>query len=399
VTGPDGAATARPGRFPLVDSLRAIAALLIVAYHAAFVLGGLEPDGPGRWLAHLNVGVPLFFAISGFLLYRPFVAARVRGLPSPSLRAYALRRVARIAPAYWVALTIVAVALAREEVFDGPHGLVTYYGFAQAYGADSVTGGIGQAWTLSVEVAFYVALPLALLAPVRGARGQWRLIGAIVAASVAWKLIVATTADPAGDAYFPLLVALPGAADLFAAGMALAVLSAGPRPPGRLQALVGRRPALPWLAALAAFALLGTDWPAEGPTATLLRDRALEAVVVLGLLAPAVIGADGGGAVRRLLAQRWLAWIGLVSYGVYLWHLDVLRELEGAGLPGPAVVTLGVAGSLALGAASWYGLERHAIRLGRRASGRPPVAPRAGVPAPAAAESLVPSETRARRKP
>ena len=114
--------SARPGRYPLVDAVRAIAALLILAYHAAFVLGGLTPDGAGRWFAHLNVGVPLFFAISGFLLYRPFVAARLDGRPPPGLRAYWVRRALRIVPAYWLALTIVAIVLGRDQIFDGLPG-------------------------------------------------------------------------------------------------------------------------------------------------------------------------------------------------------------------------------------------------------------------------------------
>ena len=62
-----------------VDSLRAVAALLIVAYHVAFVLGALGGEGSGAWLAQLQVGVPLFFAISGFLLYRPWVKAKLAG--------------------------------------------------------------------------------------------------------------------------------------------------------------------------------------------------------------------------------------------------------------------------------------------------------------------------------
>jgi peptidoglycan/LPS O-acetylase OafA/YrhL len=387
VVGPQGAMSARPGRYPLVDAVRAIAALLILAYHAAFVLGGLTADGAGRWLVHLNVGVPLFFAISGFLLYRPFVAARLEGRPAPGLRAYAARRALRIVPAYWLALTVVAVVLGRDEVFGGPGGVLTYYGFAQSYGPGSITGGIGQAWTLGVEVAFYALLPLALLVRSPSPRAHWALIGAIVLASVAWKAVVVERVDPAGDAYFPLLIALPASLDLFAAGMALALLCVDPRGPGRAGALVERAGWLPWLAAGAAFALLGTDWPASGPLASLLRDRALEAVVVLGLLAPAVLGTRGGGPVRRLLAWRPLAWVGLVSYGVYLWHLDVLRELESAGLPGAAVVVLGLAGSLALGAATWYGVERHAIRAGRRASGRPPAEPAAARPVPAAESS------------
>lgn len=378
---------ARPGRYPLVDSVRAIAALLILAYHAAFVLGGLTPDGAGRWLAHLNVGVPLFFAISGFLLYRPFVAARLAGRPAPRLRAYAIRRALRIVPAYWLALTVLALVLGRAEVVDGLGGALTYYGFAQAYGSGSITGGIGQAWTLGVEVAFYALLPLALLVRSRAARAHWGLVLATVLSSVAWKAVVVEGVDPAGGAYLPLLIALPAAADLFAAGMALALLTADPRGPGRAGAVVERAPWLAWLAALGAFALLGTDWPAAGPLASVLRDRALEAVVVLGLLAPAVLGTRGGGTVRRLLAWRPLAWVGLVSYGVYLWHLDVLRELDRAGLPGPAVVVLGLAGSLGLGAASWYGVERHAIRAGRRSSGRPPAEPAAAPPVPAAESS------------
>ena len=65
-----------------------------------------------RWavlLAHLNVGVALFFLISGFLLYRPYALALVHGSEPPRLAAYAKRRFLRIVPAYWVALTLLAL--------------------------------------------------------------------------------------------------------------------------------------------------------------------------------------------------------------------------------------------------------------------------------------------------
>ena len=68
-------------RLPYVDSLRAIAALSVLGYHAAFVLDGVGGAGLGPWLAELDVGVVLFFAISGFLLYRPFAAAVLRDRP------------------------------------------------------------------------------------------------------------------------------------------------------------------------------------------------------------------------------------------------------------------------------------------------------------------------------
>src|SRR4029450_2569433 len=88
--GVEGAVIVRDARFPLVDAMRAIAALSIVAYHVAFVQGGFEAGGGGGGLARLNVGVPLFFAISGFLLYRPWAAARLAGEPGASTRGSAL---------------------------------------------------------------------------------------------------------------------------------------------------------------------------------------------------------------------------------------------------------------------------------------------------------------------
>ena len=346
-------------RLPYVDSLRAIAALSVLGFHAAFVLDEVGGAGLGPWLAELDVGVVLFFAISGFLLYRPFVVARLEGAPLPSLRDYARRRVLRIVPAYWVVLTVIVVTVGREGVFTA-EGIPTYYGFLQSLRPETVTGGIAQAWTLGVELSFYAVLPLLALAA-RRLGSEWALLAALFAGSVAFKAVAAAIADPDGPAYLPLLISLPAQLDHFVVGMALAVVSAGGG--GEAERLVERAPWLPWLGAAAAFALLGADLGAGGAVARELTDHALQSVVALGLLLPAVLGAArGGGWVRRLLGRPELAWAGMVSYGVYLWHLDVLRELDASGLPGPAVVALGLALSLGLGAASWYGIERRFVR-------------------------------------
>ena len=259
-------------------------------------------------------------------------------------------------------------------------GALVYFGFLQAYDPARFTGGIGQAWTLTVEVAFYAALPLLALAARRlrvpGLRGEWLLIGGLVTLSVAWRAVVLAAVDPADRAYFPLLVALPAQLDVFAGGMALAVLSAAGRE--------WRGAAAGWLVAAAAYAALALLRP-DGIGARVVLEHELQAVAAIGLLAPAVAGA--GGAVRGLLAWRPLAWVGLISYGVYLWHLDVLRELAEHDLPVPVLAGAGLALSLALGAASWYGLERHALRLGRRAAGAPPGEPHAARPLPTTAET------------
>jgi peptidoglycan/LPS O-acetylase OafA/YrhL len=360
-------------RYPLVDAVRAIAALSIVAYHVAFVSGNLDT----AWLTGLNVGVPLFFAISGFLLYRPWAAARLAGEAAPSTRVYAVRRVLRIVPAYWVALVIIALIAGRDEVFAWPEALL-YFGFAQAYSPEHFTGGIGPAWTLTVEVAFYAALPLIALAarrlPGPVLRGEALLIAGLVAVSVLWRAVVLVLVDPSDAAWFPLLVALPAQLDVFAGGMALAVLSVAGRE--------GRAQSAGWAVALAAYALLAL-WRPDGEAARVVAEHQLQAVIALGLLAPAVLGS--GGALRRGLAWRPLAWVGLISYGVYLWHLDALKAMDS--LPVVPLAVCGLAASLALGAASWYGLERYAQRLGRRLTGRPPAEPRSGRPAPVTAEA------------
>src|SRR3954451_5306241 len=100
-----------PNRFPLVDSMRAIAALAVFGTHVAFFMGAYDGSPIGPYAQRLDVGVTGFFLISGFLLYRPFVLARQGGDALPAVGAYAWRRGLRIAPAYWVALTVSALLL------------------------------------------------------------------------------------------------------------------------------------------------------------------------------------------------------------------------------------------------------------------------------------------------
>ena len=86
------------GRFGLMDSLRAIAALSIVAYHVAPRAGAFDDEFALDLSAQLSTGVALFFLISGFLLYRPFVIAHAQGERFPDVGAYAWRRFLRIVP-------------------------------------------------------------------------------------------------------------------------------------------------------------------------------------------------------------------------------------------------------------------------------------------------------------
>jgi peptidoglycan/LPS O-acetylase OafA/YrhL len=247
---------ARAPRFPLLDSIRAIAALTVVGYHAAY-LSHIDATGSASapFLSRLDVGVTIFFLLSGFLLYRPFVRARLRGEPSPGAGAYGWRRALRILPAYWVALTVLALILHQRDTFIATHALA-YYGLAQTY-TDVALGGIAQAWTLNVEVCFYALLPLwaLLLRRIRvpaTVRAELVALAVLALVGIAWNVAwTVTAADPHRANVARPLIFLPAFFDHFALGMALAVVSVGGegsgRPPRGLGWLARRAwPACSW---------------------------------------------------------------------------------------------------------------------------------------------------------
>jgi peptidoglycan/LPS O-acetylase OafA/YrhL len=372
-------------RFPLFDSLRAIAAVSIFFFHIAFVLHLLGGRTLSPWLAQLNVGVPIFFLISGFLLYRPFAQARFSGEPSPPVVPYAIRRFFRIVPAYWVALTIVALWLGLSDVFTAS-GIGTYYGFFQVYRHATVTGGIGPAWTIDTEIVFYALLPAwALLLrriPFRETSGfAWTeggMLALMFAGGFVAKLIAVHTTSLHALTLPAVLYTLPAFLDYFAIGMGLAVASVAlaDREATGFVRLIDRASWLPVAGAALAFYLLGTHLGplGDGWGTRFMWQHYLKAAVGLGLLLPAIFGDASRGVVRRVLGNRALLWLGMVSYAFYLWHLAILTKLSRAGVAesigGTAFTILGFICTAAVAAASWYLIERHALRLGRRLSQR-----------------------------
>ena len=175
--------TAASSRLPALTGLRGVAALLVVGTHAAFATGYLNHPYLGAVYARLEIGVAVFFVLSGFLLFRPWVRAAADGEASPSLSRFARHRVRRIVPAY--AVTVVATFEIYTVFTPGPNpgqtwqGILRYLTFTQIYTADYLTTmlhpGLSQMWSMAVEVAFYAALP-ALAYVLLGVvcRGLWR---------------------------------------------------------------------------------------------------------------------------------------------------------------------------------------------------------------------------------
>jgi peptidoglycan/LPS O-acetylase OafA/YrhL len=367
-------------RFPLFDSLRGLAALAIVMTHVGLASGANVNAPYGAMTARLDIGVAMFFVLSGFLLYRPFVAARLDGRAPIRLRDYARRRVLRIVPAYWLALTVLAIW--PGLAFTGPRW--TYYAFVQNYDLTWVLGGLGQAWSLAVEASFYVLLPLyaAVLARLtsRLARRRAAWTDVAVLAVLALASIALRTYIYASDNSTILLFTILGTFFWFSLGMGLAVASAtlhGREVKPAVVRLIERRPSLWWAAAFGLFVVMsyGYDLPRGlfgNPSGLqLLGEHLTYGAVSFLFVLPAVWGDRLGGMPRRVLALRPVAWLGLVSYGLFLWHARWVGYFTEKGAAGwfpqlhsgfivMLAVVLGV--SLACAATSYYLVERPILR-------------------------------------
>lgn len=379
-------------RFPGFDGLRAIAALAVAATHAAFISGfNVRSSTWGPYTARLDIGVAVFFVISGFLLYRPFVLARFGQAPAPAPRAYFRRRLLRIYPAFWLALTaVILIPQLHGLSWQRPSwtSLLAHYSLTHIYFRAHVLGPLQQSWTLATEISFYAFLPVYAWV-MRHTGHQARrsltteLAGVVIlySSSVAFRVWLFFGVAPRLNGMYNTW--LPARFDLFAVGMFLAVVSAWwatTRTDGGPSWLTN--PALPWISwALSALAFwylsvgFGLDDPRNrGPVPTFSHAQQMWlqlfwGVVGFFLVAPAVFGRQDHGLIRRFLTHRTMAWIGLVSYGVYLWHEAVidlyLRLTEPVAFNSSfsRMTAFMVASTAVLAAVSYYALERPVLRL------------------------------------
>lgn len=370
------------------EILRAIAAVMVVVHHAGSYAGPARTGSLFDLTAVMDSGVAVFFVLSGFLIYRPFVAAQVEGRPAQRTATFWWRRVLRIVPAYWITLTFFW-ALGAFELGDQ---WWRYYLFLQIYSPSTALGGVVQAWSLCTEMTFYLVIPLwaiGIAALVRRGRTPGRT-AALHLAGCAVLAIGGTVSRVAIEAWAPSKRGisfnwLPTNLDLFATGMALAVLSVWAAHDDRLRARLDRlagRVEPWWLAAGALFV-----WYAYrvGPPASFdvgysgwfwHRRQLSLALFTLLLMFPAVFGPQDRTWARRAWSWKPLVWIGTVSYGIYLWHFDWMkRSIASDGtfgkpvwpgwvhtLPGnssfPYLLVVGLATGALFAAVSWYLLEQ-----------------------------------------
>ena len=374
-----------------MDGLRALACMTVLIVHT-WQVSGVGPAQLGSGWRYVEpiatIGLVLFFTLSGFLLYRPFAAAILDGAPLPSLGAYLRNRALRILPAYWCVLLVAFLLSALAQPghqnvaggFDSVHTAALNVLLLQGYTPHTNLTGIPPAWSLSVEVVFYLLLALMVVGVAlagRGRRRRWRLAGlclpaaGLLALGLFGKLVdhhilgFSTNQATWGYVFQNSFVAK---ADLFSWGMLAAVLTTYCSR-ARLAALPARE-----IGFLGCGAVVLGDLGNQTPLA------ALGCGLILLWVCSSFARARAPRGPARWLESRPVVFVGLASYSVYLLHWPVIlwlrqRGLLIQGLPGVFVDVGLVAGlTIALAALTYRFVELPAMRRkrdARRTSHRP----------------------------
>jgi peptidoglycan/LPS O-acetylase OafA/YrhL len=317
-------------RVASLTGIRAVAAILVVGTHAAYTTGKYTHGYWGLVGARMEIGVPIFFVLSGFLLFRPWVKSAATGGPPPSLSRYARHRVRRIMPAYVVTVLVAYVLYHFRAAGPNPGhswtGLLRNLTLTQIY-ADGYLGkylhqGLTQMWSLAVEASFYLVLPLlAYLLLVLVSQRSWRpklLVGALAGMTLlspAWLILVHLHRwIPDGARLW-----LPTYLAWFLGGMLLAVLQAMGV---RCYAFV----AIPL--AIICYFIVATPIGGAPTTSPASLPEALVKMVfyaVIAALAVAPLALGDQGLYWRLMASRPMVWLGEISYEIFLIHLVTME--------------------------------------------------------------------------
>jgi peptidoglycan/LPS O-acetylase OafA/YrhL len=355
-------------KFDNINLLRAIAALLVVGYHVIeFSHWTTFPeDGPLATLRIGWIGVDIFFAISGFVITYTALAL-YREDPSGFTRRYWIRRIARIAPLYYLT-TLAWVLFVEEGFFRLPLGtwswqLVTHFTFTHNFFADTHGSLNSPSWSLALEMQFYLLIAV-LIGWIDRTPG-WRIWLYFALTALAWRTGVWMLHSSEGFAgMFRLATQLPGTLDEFGAGIFIAktMLDGKDRAPS---------PRITW-----PIAAVVTGWAVETILWAYGSYWDLPAMVVFwrtGLSVFLFCLVAAAISLPQTLASRWLSpieYLGDISYGTYLWHLFPITFLVvRAGYTGLHALAYVVIATIVMSALSWHFFEKMWIRRAHRSRG------------------------------
>ncbi len=371
--------------YPALDGARAIGAFMVLMTHVGF-RSGASLDGSmfGGVLARFNFGVTLFFVLSGFLLYRPF-AAHALGLgDKPKVGQYFRRRASRIIPALWVFVTVVLLFVVPNRVTF--KDFYSYLLLIQVYNNNDARPALTHLWSLSSEVLFYVLLPVlawlfARRRTDRNTAARRQLVGIALVAAAGYVFSLARGAGWID--HFQAALWLPNFISWFCLGMFLAVLSLIGKDVTVIARLRGvleqwaQSVATCWFVATGLFLLsslpIGTPYDLTIATSgQFITQNILFGLSAFFFVLPLVLGKHRR--TNKVLGTGLGRYLGDISYSIYLWHVPALIWAEAIlGLELFSgnfwlLTALTAALSIAVATASWFLLERPAMRYlsGRR---------------------------------
>lgn len=357
-----------------LDSYRSLAALAVFAFHIA----SISPRGGvlGAWTVPLgSAAVSLFFALSGFLIYRPFAAwAFGIGDPVPGVR-FALRRIARIAPLYWAVLVVHLFILGR----GGAESLADYataFGLVQNFRGDKVFIPPFVAWSLCIELWFSMLLPFfAFVVRKIGSKRNLRTRLHIQLAGFVWLAGAATVfriwaldLEQAGGE----ILWFPAYFDWFVAGITLATATTFwqlQTPSPTIQRLA-RRPIPLAMGAGCYWAITRIGIPGGFTAPTAFQTHAqflLQAAMSFCLLSAVVLPNSQLGSLKPGPVSRVLSWLAPLSYGIYLVHPVVIDEfLHRSKLSVTVLTPIALVGTIGSAFILHHAVERPASTLADR---------------------------------
>jgi acetyltransferase len=336
-----------PPRFRAGDPIRAIAALGVVVTHVVAAVALLAPRAGAAPtqasvvsdpVSHLGNGlsalVYLFFVLSGYLVAGPFLGAFVTRSERPPTVAYLRNRALRILPLFWVAVVATLLVFGHRGVLGTEHhrdfsafDVVAIFGFFQQLHFSPAALTFGQAWTLHVEVVFYLCLPLvAVCAAFAGGRLGRRARVAFVVTGLAsvWVASAVVRAQSHGWTGWLAESSFVCSVWAFVPGAGIALLETTGLPD---LVAAGRFRTLPF--ALGAVGIAAAIWIGIGADAPPAAQTSFGTTVLLSLAACALVAAPMTlqwctATTWRVLDNAPLQWLGRRSYGIYLLHVLVI---------------------------------------------------------------------------
>lgn len=338
------AGKARTGVFEGLQVLRFVAALMVLVTHATFYTSTrLDPDVT-VWEAG-TAGVDIFFVISGFVMM--ITSGSFVHRPQ-GWRYFAMRRLVRIVPMYWIATTakiatvLILPGVALRSALDPQHVLFSYLFLPTVNEVGRVEPVLGVGWTLTFEMFFYAVFAVSLLLRLN----PLAFVGSVMVALSIWGFVGADSTSPWAIYLSPVTL-------YFVVGMVIAALV--------------KRGLQSWLWALLAacagaatvLVLLGAlDWSASTP---------FRFSVIVGLVTATVLAEPW---LRRVLSKK-LLFFGDASYSIYLFHPLLAPMVPMAlGVMGVQIAWLSVVGAIvwALVVTSFIYIvvERRIVAAGRK---------------------------------